>query len=64
MGIEQMKERISTLEKLIEKQSDIYVQGYYKALTDNGLLLDDVPFDDLSDEYKSQLYSKVFTWSS
>lgn len=58
-----MKERIAHLERLIENQPELYTSGYFKALVDNGILLSDVPYEELSDEYKLEIKNKAFNWS-
>lgn len=61
IGIENLKLRIQTLEKLIENQSQAYFKGYVQGLKDNGLLLDDIDVHDLEAAYRSQLYTQALT---
>ena len=58
-----MKERITHLEQLIKGQPELYTSGYFKALVDNGILLSDIPYEELSDDYKIEIKNKAFNCS-
>lgn len=54
-----LKLRINTLERLIEKQSDVYIRGYTQALKDSNILLSDIDIEDLDAKYRAEIYEKA-----
>lgn len=53
---ERKNHRIKILESMIQKQCDVYIDGYVTAKIEEGVLLSDVKIDELTVSYRQNLY--------
>ena len=59
--IEGLRFRLRHMENMLSLKQDAFTEGYVMAMKDNGLLLDDIELDDISDIYLAEIRSKLLT---